>query len=80
MERKSQRLIGMPRTYIFAPPMYRIVHCFAMSYLIPPQNFGIVEMDLYRSGQPNRLNFPFLERLSLRKIIYLAPDEPSSEL
>lgn len=48
--------------------------------LIPPTNFGIVEEDLYRSGMPNELNFPFLERLQLRTIIYLASDEVSDKL
>lgn len=47
--------------------------------LIPPQNFGIVEEHLYRSGQPTELNFPFLEKLRLRKIIHLAPEEPPAE-
>jgi tyrosine-protein phosphatase OCA1 len=28
------------------------------------------------SGLPNELNFPFLEHLRLRKIIYLAPEDP----
>eukprot|EP01104_Vermistella_antarctica_P006223 TRINITY_DN16944_c0_g1_i1.p1 TRINITY_DN16944_c0_g1~~TRINITY_DN16944_c0_g1_i1.p1 ORF type:complete len:165 (+),score=26.31 TRINITY_DN16944_c0_g1_i1:351-845(+) len=46
---------------------------------IPPPNFGYVEEDLYRSGHPNVLNFPFLERLKIRKIIYLAPDDPSDD-
>lgn len=46
---------------------------------IPPPNFGMVEADLYRSGQPNQLNFPFLEKLHLRKVIYLAPDEPTAD-
>ncbi len=45
---------------------------------IPPVNFGMVEEDLYRSGQPNELNFPFLENLGIRKVIYLSPDEPDS--
>lgn len=49
-----------------------------MSYFIPPVNFGTVQEDLYRSGQPNELNFPFLERLKLRTIIYLA-SEPLNE-
>lgn len=48
-----------------------------MSYFIPPVNYGMIEEDLYRSGQPNELNFPFLERLNLRKIIYLAAEEPN---
>jgi tyrosine-protein phosphatase OCA1 len=50
-----------------------------MNY-IPPINFGCVEDDLYRSGAPNELNFPFLEKLHLKKIIYLAPEEPSEQL
>ncbi|KAJ3200566.1 tyrosine-protein phosphatase required for protection against superoxide stress (By similarity) [Dinochytrium kinnereticum] len=41
------------------------------------QNFGMVEEDLYRSGQPNELNFPFLEKLGLKTVIYLAPEEPN---
>ena len=45
------------------------------STFVPPANFGLVEMDLYRSGLPNELNFPFLEKLQLRTVIYLAPDE-----
>lgn len=36
----------------------------------------MVEEDVYRSSQPNELSFPFLERLQLRTIIYLAPEEP----
>mmetsp|Transcript_5281 Transcript_5281/g.12692 ORF Transcript_5281/g.12692 Transcript_5281/m.12692 type:complete len:171 (+) Transcript_5281:247-759(+) len=46
------------------------------SYYIPPVNFGLVEDNLYRSGQPNELNFPFLEKLHLKKILYLSPDAP----
>jgi tyrosine-protein phosphatase OCA1 len=46
-----------------------------MGTYIPPQNFGMIEENLYRSAQPNELNFPFLEKLRLRTIIYLAPDE-----
>lgn len=47
-----------------------------MGSFIPPQNFGMVEDDLYRCGQPSQLNIPFLEQLHLRKIIWLDPDEP----
>ena len=93
-----------------------------MAY-IPPPNFGIVEDDLYRSGEPNELStawgegftsgsvvvrvpagpvgitgcrwsdsplfiwfidtradFPFLEKLELTKVVYLAPDDPSRAL
>ena len=52
----------------------RAISLASMS-LIPPQNFGIVEVDLYRSGRPNELNFPFLEKLRLRKIIHLETDD-----
>ncbi|GAA98135.1 uncharacterized protein L969DRAFT_93254 [Mixia osmundae IAM 14324] len=45
--------------------------------LIPPVNFGLVEEGLYRSGQPTELNFPFLERLNLKTLCWLAPEEPS---
>ena len=51
-----------------------------MGTFIPPQNFGMVEENLYRCGQPSQLNFPFLEKLQLRKIIWLAPDEPQRQL
>lgn len=40
----------------------------------------MVEDALYRSGQPNELNFPFMERLQLKKIIFLASEEPSRPL
>jgi tyrosine-protein phosphatase OCA1 len=40
----------------------------------------MVEEDLYRSGQPNELNFPFLERLNLKTIICLALEEPNAQL
>eukprot|EP00824_Muranothrix_gubernata_P014457 TRINITY_DN30033_c0_g1_i1.p1 TRINITY_DN30033_c0_g1~~TRINITY_DN30033_c0_g1_i1.p1 ORF type:complete len:493 (+),score=56.00 TRINITY_DN30033_c0_g1_i1:52-1479(+) len=47
------------------------------SHYCPPINYGMVEDDLHRSGQPNQLNFPFLERLGLNTVIYLAADEPT---
>ncbi|BAM81328.1 hypothetical protein, conserved [Cyanidioschyzon merolae strain 10D] len=46
-----------------------------MGSFIPPINFSWVEEDLYRSGVPNELNYPFLEKLNLRKVLYLSPDE-----
>eukprot|EP00037_Helgoeca_nana_P005961 m.55446 g.55446 ORF g.55446 m.55446 type:complete len:169 (-) comp16878_c0_seq2:296-802(-) len=46
---------------------------------IPPANFGHVEEGLYRSGQPNDLNFPFLEKLQLKAVLYLSPEDPSTE-
>eukprot|EP00246_Nothoceros_aenigmaticus_P005247 TRINITY_DN1715_c0_g1_i2.p1 TRINITY_DN1715_c0_g1~~TRINITY_DN1715_c0_g1_i2.p1 ORF type:complete len:168 (+),score=13.37 TRINITY_DN1715_c0_g1_i2:58-561(+) len=48
-----------------------------MSYYVPPCNYGMVEYDLSRSGHAHQLNFPFLERLNLKTIIYLSHDQPS---
>jgi hypothetical protein len=31
-------------------------------------------------GQPTELNFPFLERLNLRTLVWLAPEEPNQRL
>eukprot|EP00736_Rhodelphis_marinus_P009101 Rmarinus@m.22673 len=50
-----------------------------MGALHPPVNFGMVEEDLFRSGHPNSLNFPFLEKLHLRKVLYLASQDPSPD-
>lgn len=36
----------------------------------------MVEESLYRSGQPDQLNLPFLEKLGLKSVIWLAPEEP----
>eukprot|EP00514_Thraustochytrium_sp_LLF1b_P004656 CAMPEP_0184507442 /NCGR_PEP_ID=MMETSP0198_2-20121128/244_1 /TAXON_ID=1112570 /ORGANISM="Thraustochytrium sp., Strain LLF1b" /LENGTH=165 /DNA_ID=CAMNT_0026897189 /DNA_START=23 /DNA_END=517 /DNA_ORIENTATION=+ len=46
------------------------------SGFIPPVNYGMVEEDLHRSGQPNEMNLRFIERLNLNKVIYLSPDDP----
>ncbi|CAG8437122.1 4211_t:CDS:2 [Diversispora eburnea] len=46
-------------------------------HLIPPLNYGMIEEDLYRSGQPNELNFPFLEKLGLKTVVWLAPEDPN---
>lgn len=31
-------------------------------------------------GQPSPLNFPFLQRLNLKTILWLAPEKPNPEL
>ena len=41
----------------------------------PPVSYGVVEEGLYRSAPPNEINYPFLERLGLKSIIYLYPDD-----
>lgn len=35
---------------------------------------------MYRSGQPNELNFPYLEKLRLRTVLFLSPEDPSTQL
>ncbi|KAL9429544.1 hypothetical protein AB3S75_031366 [Citrus x aurantiifolia] len=42
--------------------------------LVPPPNFSMVEEGIYRSGFPQSANFPFLQTLNLRSIIYLCPE------
>jgi protein tyrosine/serine phosphatase len=51
-----------------------------MSLLIPPINFGMVDDDIYRSGEPIDLNFPFLESLQLRTLLVLSSSPPSAAL
>ncbi|KAK9454884.1 tyrosine phosphatase family-domain-containing protein [Dipodascopsis uninucleata] len=43
--------------------------------LVPPLNFAMVASGIYRSGHPLPINFPFLERLKLKTIIYLGENE-----
>lgn len=39
--------------------------------LVPPLNFALVEDGIYRSGFPMEINYPFLQQLNLKTIIYL---------
>eukprot|EP01137_Pigoraptor_chileana_P014587 Opistho-2@69394 len=45
---------------------------------VPPLNFAMVAPGVYRSGYPNKKNFPFLKRLGLKSLLYLCP-EPYAE-
>ncbi|KAK7340362.1 hypothetical protein VNO77_21064 [Canavalia gladiata] len=42
--------------------------------LVPPSNFSMVEDCIFRSSFPNPINFPFLQTLNLRSVIYLCPE------
>ena len=55
---------------ISKPPRMRIV---------PPLNFCPVERQLYRSGQPSKINFEFLQQLHLKTIVWLASEDPIDE-
>ncbi|CAH9051401.1 unnamed protein product [Cuscuta europaea] len=47
----------------------------AGSVLVPPPNFSTVEdLCIYRSGLPQPSNFPFIQTLNLRSIIFLCPE------
>ncbi|CAH9122545.1 unnamed protein product [Cuscuta epithymum] len=47
----------------------------AGSVLVPPPNFSTVEdLCIYRSGLPQPANFPFIQTLNLRSIIFLCPE------
>lgn len=48
--------------------------------LVPPINFAPVERGLFRAGQPAPINFPFLEQLNLRTILWLAVEDPSDAI
>lgn len=52
----------------------------AKECVVPPINFAPVERNLYRSGQPAPINFPFLKQLRLRTILWLAVEDPSDAL
>ncbi|KAI8820841.1 tyrosine phosphatase family-domain-containing protein [Fimicolochytrium jonesii] len=49
------------------------------SLIVPPLNFAMVAPGVYRSGYPNRKNFPFLQTLRLRCIMYLCEDDYSAD-
>lgn len=47
----------------------------------PPENFSMVHQGIYRSGFPNKKNFPFLRKLGLKSVIYLClEDYPKANL
>lgn len=37
--------------------------------LVPPLNFALILPGVYRSGFPNKKNFPFMDTLNLRSIV-----------
>ncbi|GAA5829658.1 hypothetical protein JCM11251_000238 [Rhodosporidiobolus azoricus] len=47
----------------------------AQETLYPPLNFALVVPGVYRSGHPNKRNFPFLDSLRLKSIMYLCTDD-----
>lgn len=54
------------------------VRLYNVKLLVPPLNFALVAEDIYRSGHPLEINYPFLENLKLRTIVYIG-DPPSNK-
>lgn len=50
-----------------------------MTIYVPPLNFSLVEDGIYRSGHPVPINFPFLQTLNLKTVIYLGDKEDNTD-
>lgn len=48
--------------------------------LTPPDLFGVVEKDIYRSNVPSQENIGFLETLKLRSVILISGTKPTATL
>lgn len=48
--------------------------------LNPPLFYEIVDENVYQSNKFDSTSFPFVANLALKTVIYLSPDELSSEL
>ncbi|KAH8548107.1 tyrosine phosphatase family-domain-containing protein [Umbelopsis sp. PMI_123] len=48
--------------------------------LVPPLNFAMVAPGVYRSGHPNRQNFPFLRKLGLKTVMYFAMEDLTPDM
>ena len=48
--------------------------------LVPPENFGLVELGVYRCSKFELDNLPFLETLNLRSIVLLDAEKPPRSL
>ena len=50
-----------------------------LTVLVPPINFSMINIGLFRSGFPVDINFPFISRLRLHTILNLASEEYSRD-
>ena len=48
--------------------------------ITPPPNFGTVNSNIFRCRHPGPVNFPFLNSLRLKSLIYLSKTPPSKNL
>ncbi|KAL0636360.1 hypothetical protein Q9L58_004707 [Maublancomyces gigas] len=59
--------VPVPATPVYdVPPLAQ-----HRQFIVPPLSFQLVATGVYRSGYPLPINFPMLERLGLKTIIYL---------
>ncbi|KAF9426918.1 hypothetical protein BGZ94_005796 [Podila epigama] len=48
--------------------------------LVPPLNFALVAPGIYRSGHPNKHNFPFMRKLGLKVIVQMSEEPYAPDL
>ncbi|CAO3677044.1 unnamed protein product [Rhizopus microsporus] len=49
----------------------------ALSFLCPPEQFGIVEPGIYRSDMIQQANFTFLKQFGFKTLVMLSPELPN---
>ncbi|KAF9355478.1 hypothetical protein BGX26_006479 [Mortierella sp. AD094] len=52
----------------------------ANAVLVPPLNFAMVSPGVYRSGHPNKHNFPFMRKLGLKVIVQMSEEPYAPDL
>ncbi|KAF9585825.1 hypothetical protein BGW38_000578 [Lunasporangiospora selenospora] len=52
----------------------------ANKVLVPPLNFAMVAPGVYRSGHPNKHNFPFMRKLGLKVIVQMSEEPYAPDL
>ncbi|KAG0197515.1 hypothetical protein BGX28_009037, partial [Mortierella sp. GBA30] len=52
----------------------------ANAVLVPPLNFALVAPGVYRSGHPNKHNFPFMRKLGLKVIVQMSEEPYAPDL
>ncbi|KAF9926431.1 hypothetical protein FBU30_003996 [Linnemannia zychae] len=52
----------------------------ANAVLVPPLNFAMVAPGVYRSGHPNKHNFPFMKKLGLKVIVQMSEEPYAPDL
>ena len=52
-------------------PEHKMAVSVPRANYVPPLNFSLVEDGIYRSGFPMPINYPFLQQLKIKTIIYL---------